>query len=669
MAGIDPTPSVRIRNVIFVGHGGTGKTTLAEALLAAGGVGDGRGGILDHEPEERDRTHSLSLGVASLTWQGHKINLLDTPGSPEAIGDAFPALRAADLAVFVVDATVGVQAQHDQVWAACDEIGLPRLVVLNKLDKENAAYQRDIDVLRERYGKSMAPVHMPIGVEREFTGIIDLLHFTAVEMVDGKRVSGDVPAERREQAERNREFLVEAIVENDDGLLERYLEGEVPEPKELAECFAAGIASCGFFPVLCSSAELGIGVHLLADFIVEEGPAPDAGDGPTALYVPKTLSDPYVGHINVLRVLSGTLRQDDHLTVRRTGADVRLHQLFTLCGKEQTPVTEAPAGDICAVAKLDGVTTGDVLHAKDSPVEVEPVAPPEAYHRVGLRAASAGDEDKMSTALARLVEEDPSLRVDRDAETGQLVLRSYGPGHVDVALTRLRRKFGVHVEQVPVRIAYRETLRGPGRGLGRHVKQSGGHGQYGIAHIDVEPRGRGEGFEFEDAIVGGVIPNQFIPSVEKGVREAMAHGVLAGYPVVDVKVKLFEGKHHSVDSSQVAFEVAGSLAFRDAAQQAGMVLLEPYQEVAVTVPDELTGDVMGDLSSRRGRIQGTEPSPTPGRTVVRATVPEAELLHYTAELRSLSSGAGTVSMRYSHHDEVPENAARKVIAAATEEKS
>ncbi|HUH08774.1 MAG TPA: elongation factor G [Egibacteraceae bacterium] len=677
MAGNDPTPTARIRNVVLLGHGGAGKTALAEALLSIGGAGDGRGGTFDHEPEEKERGHSLGLAMGSLRWQGHKINLLDAPGMPDSIGDAYPALRAADVAIFVVDATAGVQAQHEQLWAACDDLGLPRLVFLNKLERDGAAFQPHVDALRERYGKAVAPAHMPIGVRAEFTGVIDLLHFTAVELIDGKRVEEDVPESRREQAERNRELLVEAIVENDDQLLERYLEGEVPDPKELGEVFAHGIAECGFYPLLCGSAQMGIGVQLLADFLIEECPSPAAGesadgaeralDGPVALYVAKTLSDPYVGRINILRVLSGRLQQDANVVVHRSGSQVRLHQLFTLQGKEQTPLTAAEAGDICGVAKLDDVLTGDVLHVKEAPFHFEPIPLPEPYHRVALEPQAAGDEDKLSTALARLVEEDPSLLVERDPETHQLVLRAYGPTHVDVTLARLERKFGVHVQQMPLRMTYRETLRGPGTGLGRHVKQSGGHGQYGIAHIEVEPLLRGDGFEFENKIVGGVIPHQWIPSVEKGVREAMAHGVLAGYPVVDVRVRLVDGKHHSVDSSDMAFQVAGSLAFRDAAEKAGVALLEPVMEVAVIVPDDLTGDVMGDLSSRRGRIQGTEQS-SPGRTTISALVPEAELLTYVAELRSLSSGAGAVTMTYHHHEELPDNIAKKVVAAAAEER-
>ena len=660
MAGIDPSP--RVRNVVLVGHGGTGKTTLAEALLRLREA-DARGGVFDYEPEELERGHSLSVAVASFQWREHTINILDTPGTADAIGDAYPALSAADLAVFVVDAAAGVQAQHDDLWQACDELGLPRVVFLNKLDKERAAYQPVVDALRTRYGKPLAPVHMPVGLERDFTAVIDLLHDEAVSKVDGRRVRGPVPQERREQADHNRQSLVEAIVENDDALLERYLDGETPAPDQLANCFASGIASQGFFPVLCGSARADIGVKLLADFIVEEGPAPSPAQQGVALYVAKTITDPYVGHINIVRNLGEPVRQDTRLRVARTGAEVRMHYLVRLHGKQQTPVDEVGPGMICAVGKLEDVLTGDLL-TDGTDVKLEIVEPPPGYYRVAVQAASSGDDDKLSTALTRLTEEDPSLRVEREAETGQIVLRAYGPTHVDLTLARLERKFGVHVERVPLRLAYRETLRSRATGLGRHVKQSGGHGQYGVCEIEVEPLGRGEGFRFTDDISGGVIPHTFIPSVEKGVREAMARGVLAGYPVVDVGVRLFDGKHHSVDSSQVAFEVAGALAFRDAAAKAGLILLEPMLEIEVTIPDEQTGTVMGDLSSRRGRISGTEQAAAPGHSTVRATVPEGELLTYAGELRSLTSGAGKVVMRYSHHGEVPEQVAKQLTAPA-----
>ena len=659
MGGNSPTPTDRIRNVLLVGHGGTGKTTLAEALLATAGT-DVRGGLFDFEPEEREKHHSMSLAVASMEWRGHTINLVDCPGGCDYLGDVFPALRAADLALFVVDASTGVQAQHDQLWGACDTLGIPRLVFVNKMDRDNAAYQAVLEALRERAGKAVAPVFMPLGAERDFAGVIDLLHFTAVQKIDGQRVESEIPFEVEEQARRNRDALVEAIVEVDDGLLARYLDGDIPEPKELAECFAHGIASRQFFPVLCGSATEQIGVRLLADFIVDECPAPSgSGDAPLALTVMKTLSDPFVGRINVLKVLSGRLAQDAHARNTRTGADLRLHQLFHLRGKEQIPAAEACAGDIVAIAKLDDVRTGDLLTDPGVEIRVAELPPPQPFHRVAVEPVSAGDDDKLSAALTKVCDEDPSLQVQRDEETRQLVLCGYGPGHIELTLARLQRKFGVAVRQVPLRLRYRETLRGPARGVGRHVKQSGGHGQYGVCTIEMEPLERGVGEEFENRIVGGVIPGTYIPSVEKGVRDAMAQGVLAGYPVVDVRVRLIDGKTHSVDSSDMAFQAAGALAFRDAAEQAGMCLLEPVMELEIEVPDGLTGDVMGDVSARRGRIMGTE-SAGPGRSLVRAHVPEAELSNYVAELRSLTSGAGSVTMRYDHHAEAPDAVVRKL---------
>ncbi len=662
-------PTGRVRNVVLLGSGGTGKTTLAEAMLHHGGAAHGRAAVFDSEPDEVERGHSLSTATASFEWRGHRINLIDTPGAPDFVGDAYPAIAAADVAVFVIDAVEGVEAIHEQLWQVCEEQGLPRLVFLNKLDKERAGYQRNIDALRERYGKPMAPVHMPMGVEQDFGGVIDLLHFTAVAHRDGERVEEEVPEERREQAERNRTSLIEAIVEIDDELLMAYLEGETPDAKQLGECFGRGVRDCAFFPVLCGSATLGIGVQLLADFIVEECPSLDERrdvTGPTSALVFKTLSDPYVGHINLMRVMSGTLRADDTLEVARSGDKVRLHQLFSLQGAEQTPMPVAQAGDLVAVAKVDGLLTGDLLLAPGATLDVEVPRAPEGTHRVAIEADSSKDEDKLSTALHRLQEEDPALGVTHDDQTRQLVLTGNGPSHIAVAMARLERKFGVSVHEVPLRLRYLETITKTAQGLGRHVKQTGGAGQYGIAWVELSPLPRGAGFEFEDAIVGGVIPREYIPSVEKGVRAAMERGVLAGYPVVDVKCKLYDGKHHSTDSKPVAFEAAGSLAFRAAAEQAGMILLEPILDVRVTVPDSMTGDVMGDISARRGRIEGTHAAGV-GRTEVRAKVPEAEMLTYTGDLRSITSGQGTVVMTYDHHAECPPNVAKKVIEAARAE--
>jgi elongation factor G len=668
-AATGAVPTERIRNLLVVGHTGTGKSTVVEALLAlAGHPAHGEGcPTVDHEPEERDRGHSLSLALASLTHGGHKLNLIDTPGGAEVLGDVYPALLAADAALFVVDATVGVQPQHEELWRACEDRGLPRVVFLNKLDLERAQYQANVDDLRERYGKPLAPVHMPLGIHDEFDGVIDLLHMDAVEVHDGERIHEPIPEQRREQAEANREALIEAVVENDDDLLERYLEGEVPSLEQVAELFAHGVAECGFFPVLCGSASQGIGIDLLLQFIVEECPSPAEAahplphDGPTVCYVAKTFSDQYVGRINVLRVLSGQLELDDELVVERTGAKQRLHQLFSLRGREQLPVSGAAAGDLVAVAKLDDVETGDVLTADAQPIELDVPRPPEGFHRVVLRPRSVADDDKLSTAVARLRQEDPSILLELDPEAHTRVLTFQGPSHVDVTLDRLTRKHGVQVDVEPAPIAFQESIRMAATGLGRHVKQSGGHGQFGVASIELRPLPRGEGFAFEDAIVGGAIPGQFISSVEKGVLEAMRSGPLGGHPVVDVAVKLVDGKFHSVDSSDAAFQMAGILAFRAAVAEANPVLLEPIVSLWLTVPDELTGGVMSDLASRRGRILGTAAA-GPGRARVQAHVPEVELANFAAEFRALTSGRGEVSRRYDHHEEVPDDVAKRLLA-------
>lgn len=660
---MDAHPEVdtpRIRTAVLVGATGAGKTTLAEAVLAAGGERV-RDGILDSDPEEVERGHSLSLAVGSVLWRDHRINLLDTPGAADAVGDAYPALHAADVAVFVVDAVDGWQAVHDELWGACADLSLPRIVVLNGLDRDRAGYQRHVDVLRERYGKPLAPVHMPIGVERAFDGVIDLLHVTAVRRVyddPGRRsVEVEVPEERREQVAQNREALVEAIVEVDDDLLARYLDGQVPSADELAACFADGIARCTFFPLLCTSATLDIGARLLADFLVEECPSADVlrdVDGPPSALVFKTRSDPFVGHVSVLSVRSGRVRGDEGVDNLRTGRSVRLHRLFALQGDQQIPVTGASAGDVVAAAKLDDVRTGDVLAAEGARAEPVDLAIPPGYHRAAIAARSSRDEDKLPGALQRLLEEDPSLQVETDPVSGQLVLIGYGPGHIQTALGRLARRFGVEVVEVPLQLHYLETITQTATGLGRHVKQTGGSGQYGIVQIELSPLPRGGGFSFVDETVGGVIPRQYIGSVEKGIRSAMERGVVAGYPCVDVAVRLVDGKSHRVDSSQVAFEMAGALAFQDAAAKAEPVLLEPIVRVEVTIPDAHTGDVMGDLASRRSRIEGTRPA-RPGWTVVAALAPEAELLGYVGDLRGLTQGQGTVTVTHDHHAPVPEH--------------
>lgn len=659
----------QIRNVIVVGHTGTGKSTLVEGMLRRAthqGQRDSSHPIVDFTEEEQSRGHSLQVATVSFEFDGCRFNVIDTPGGAEAIGDTLPALAGADTAVFVVDASVGVQPQHDQIWRECERLGMPRIVFLNKLDLERAQYQSNIDALRERYGKPLAPVHMPLGIHEEFDGVIDLLHFNAVEFHDGQRIEEDVPEERVEQARSNRDFLIEAVVENDDEMLERYLEGEVPDTKELAELFAHGVAECGFFPVLCGSVEQDIGIELLMHFLVEECPSPAEShlqiptDGSTTAICFKTLSDQYLGRINLLRLVSGNFAADDTLVNVRTSDSLRLHQVFRMIGKEQEPVGSLHAGDVFAVAKLDDIRTGDVLTADGSALDVTIPEPPFGHHRVVLHPKTASDDDKLSTALQRLLDEDPSIHTERDEERGLLICSFLGQSHVDVTIDRMQRLFGVGVTAEPAPVAFRETIQGKAAGIGKHVKQSGGHGQYGIAHIEVAPLGRGDGFAFKDEIVGGAIPNSYIPSVEKGVIEAMKKGPLGGFPIVDIEVRLVDGKYHSVDSSDAAFQMAGMLALRDAMANTSAVLLEPILDVDVVVPDDMTGTIMSDLSARRGRIQGSD-ALSGGRTAVHAQVPEIEALSIITELRALTSGHAEVAMRYHHHEEVPAQISKRLL--------
>ncbi len=669
--------SADIRNVLLLGHTGTGKSTLAEAMLAAADPerGAGRGDrpqVLDFTPEEADRGHSLSLTTATMVVDGCRINVLDAPGAAEATGDAHPALGVADCAVFVVDAAVGLQPQHTHLWGAAAARGLPRMLFLNKLDLDRASYQDNVDALREVYGDALAPVQMPMGVGEGLTGVIDLLHFEAVRLRDGRRVHEEIPGTRREQAERNRLVLVEALVENDDDLLADYLEGRDPTVDELAELFGRGIVAQGFFPLLCGSARTGVGVELLLDFLVEEGPSPLArSDGavpvdpaaPTAAIVFKTRSDRYLGRINLCKVLSGRLEADDPLTCVRTGTEHRIHQLFRLTGDEQEPVGAVPAGDIVAVAKLEDVVTGDLLclpEAAEVLPELSLPQPPEGYHRVTLEPVGSADDGRLSTAVARLREEDPSVQAPSDDDAGGLVLGFYGPQHVAVTIDRLADRHGVEVRAEPAPVPFRETIRSGAPGIGKHIKQSGGHGQYGVAQIELSSLPRGSGVEFEDVVSGGAIPSQFIGSVEAGVREALGEGPLGGFPVVDVHVRLVDGKHHTVDSSDAAFRMAGILAVRDALEASSSVLLEPVMEVDVAVPDDLVGTLMSDLSARRGRILGTDAAGS-GRAMIHAEVPEVELTTFTTELRSLTSGRAAMAMRRSHHQEVAGGAAGRLL--------
>lgn len=668
----------KIRNVALVGHGGAGKTTLTEALLHRSGA-IGRPGrvedgstVTDFEPEEQKRGLSASVGLAPLEWDGHKINVLDCPGYADFAPDAIAALRVADLAVFVVSAVEGVEVQTENMWRAAAALGLPRLIFVNKLDRERASFERTLQQLQDSFGAGIAPLELPIGEESGFRGVADLLSDTAITYEAGRSTTGPIPDEMAVREHSVHDALVEGIVVADDELMERYLEGEIPTVEQLEKTLAHGVASAQVFPVLCGSAARQVAVDRLAAFVCEIGPSPldrpavrvVAGDGsaeiepdpsgPPLAVVWKTVVDRHIGRISLFKMISGSLRGDEVLVNSRTHAEERMHALFTLRGREQVPVDGLTVGDIGAVAKLTDVVTGDTLAPKGTPVVLETPAPPDPALLVGIRPRSKGDEDKLMTALHRLQEEDPVLQVRRDDETHQTLLGGSGETHLAIVTERLARKYGVEVETEPVVVPYRETITAGAEAEGKYKKQTGGHGQFGVATIKVAPAGRGAGFEFVDQIVGGAIPRQFIPAVQKGIEEAMAGGGIHGWPVVDVSVTLVDGKYHSVDSSEMSFKMAGSLAFREAMEKAGPILLEPISRLEVTVPSVYQGDVMGDLNGRRGRVQGSETAED-GESVVTALVPTSEILRYAIDLRSMTGGRGRFRSAHDHYDTLPQH--------------
>jgi elongation factor G len=676
-----------IRNVALVGHHGAGKTTLAEALLVATGTIARQGSIergntvCDTDPESISRHLSVGLALAPFFLDGVKVNVIDTPGYPDFDADLHTALRTADLAVVVVSATDGVGAQTEEAWAAAAAMNLPRVVVIDKLDRERADFDAVLEEIRAAFGAGVAPVELPVGREAGFRGVIDLLDDRATLYdlpADGARfgpvlgVEGPIPDELAVSEHQIHEQLVEGIVVGDDDLMTRYLDGETISRLELEASLAGGVAAAAVFPVLCASGATGVGVDRLARLLVELCPSPDqrppvhiraggrdmdvacdAGGRPLAVIV-KTLPDLHAGRLSVGKVLSGTLHRDIVLSNPRTRGDERLHTLGMLRGRELIPVEEVVAGDLFAVPRLAGTCTGDTLAPKDMPVAVDwPSAPP-ATLAVAVRPASRLDDDKLMAGLHRLCEEDEALSVRRVDEAHQTVLGVAGDVHLAVTLGRLQRRFGVTVESEEVAVAYRETISRPAAAEGKHKKQSGGHGQFAICHVQIEPRDRGDGFAFVDAVVGGAIPRQYIPAVERGALEAMAGGGPYGYPVVDVAVTVDDGRHHPVDSSELAFKTAGSLAFRQAMADAGSVLLEPISLVEVSVPTSRQGEVLGDLTARRGRIVGTE-ADGDGRQRLRALVPEAELVRYAVDLRALTAGRGRFSVSHDHYDVVPEH--------------
>ncbi len=677
-----------IRNIVLVGHGGSGKTSLAESLLFLSGattrlgkVSEGNT-VCDFDEEEIRKGISISTALAPIEWGDCKINVLDAPGYADFISDMRAAMRAADLAVFVVSAVEGVEVQTEVAWRYADELQLPRVVLVNKVDRENSSFRNTLDQMRELFGMGIAPISLPLGREHDFKGVISVIDTCAFEYDEsGKSKEVPIPEDRQARVDEVRTALLDSVAETNDELLERYLEGGEISREEIVHALHDGIDRATFFPVMVGSATKLIGVDRLADIIVAAGPSPldrppvegtngeareAKPDAPLSAFVFKTMTDPYVGRVSYFRVVSGVLKGDTTLHNSTQNVDERVGHLFTMRGKTQEPVQELVAGDIGAAAKLAHTVTGDTIADKANPVVLPPIEPPEPLLPKAIVPKTKGDEDKLMIGLHKLIEEDPALRLERNDETHQTILWGMGDAHLDVTMERLKRKFGVEVGEEPFKVPYRSTLKGKADALGRHVKQSGGHGQYGICNVRVEPLPRGEGFVFDDKIFGGSIPSQFIPSVEKGIRAAMEKGAGTGFPMIDVRVELYDGKYHTVDSSDMAFQTAGSLAMRDAIDKAGVTLLEPIWALDVMVPEEFTGDIMGDLQKRRGIPEGID-TVGGGRQIVKAKVPFGEVTHYATDLRSMTGGKGTFSWSFSHYQEVPGDVAKKILEATKEE--
>ncbi len=671
----------KIRNVAVVGHRGTGKTSLVEALLFQAGATNRLGTVesgstvSDWDDDEQRRQMSLSASIAHLEWQGRNINLIDTPGDAGFQGDAIAALRVVEGALFTVSAVMGVEVQTSRHWQRAEEAGLSRVIFVNMLDRERADFFRVLDALQTQLSEKCVAVHIPIGAEHELTGIVDLLHMQAYMDPKGERESGptEIPSELQAEVDEYREKLLDSVVETDEGLMERYLDGQELSADEVAKALKEAVTRGEVFPVACGVASKNLGTTAVLDLLVEGVPSPAKKGAPisvdgagTAAFVFKTIADPFAGRINVFRVLNGTLAGDSTIVNARSHGKERLGQVMRVQGKDHTQVPDLGEGDIGAVAKLKETQTGDVLLDAERQVELPEIGFPEPVMSFAVTPKSKGDEEKMAAGLRRLSEEDPTIQLQRDPQTGEQLLRGLSQIHVEVAVDRLKNRFNVEVDLHQPRVPYLETIRKESRAQGRYKKQTGGRGQFGDAHIVLEPLDGHQGYEFVDKIVGGVIPQSFRPAVDKGIQEAMQHGELAGAPVQGVRVLLVDGSHHSVDSSEMAFKIAGSMAFKTAYEKADPVLLEPIMEVEVTTPDEAVGAVNGDLNSRRGRLQGMEPRG--GMTTIKAEVPMAEILTYSQALTSMTGGRGDYHMHFLRYEEVPSHIAQKVIDEAKKEK-
>jgi len=674
-----PEPA-KIRNVAVVGHRGTGKTSLLEALLfqsaAVNRLGTVEAGttISDSDEDEHKRQLSISMALTHASWQGRKLNLIDVPGDPSFQGDLRAAAHVVEGALVTVSGVMGVEVGTSRAWRLAAELGLARVVFVNMLDRERADFFRTLEQLRSQLSPQCVAVHIPIGSEHELTGIVDVLHMCAYSSPEGDKEGepGPIPDDMAELTAEYREKLLDSVVETDEGLMERYLDGQELGAEEVAAALKTAVTNGEVFPVACGVATKNLGTHALLDLLVEGIPSPakkgspiDVDGAATALFVFKTVADPFAGRINLFRVLKGTITAETTLVNLRAKGKERLGSLLELQGKEHKPALDFGEGDIGSVAKLKEAQTGDLLVDKEVEIEVPEFGFPEPVMSFAITPKAKGDEEKVATAIRRLAEEDPTLRLRRDQQTGEEILSGMSQMHVEVALERAKRRFGVDIELHPPRVPYRETIRREARAHGRYKKQTGGRGQFGDCHIVVSPMEEGD-YEFEDKIVGGVIPQSFRPAVNKGIQEAMHHGELAGAPVQGVRVQLVDGSYHNVDSSEMAFKIAGSMAWKDAYMNAEPVLLEPIMELEASVPDDVVGAVNGDLNSRRGRLQGMEP--LDGMTTIRAEVPMAELLTYSQSLTSMTGGRGDYSMHFLRYEEVPAHVAQKIIEETRRER-
>lgn len=673
-----------IRNIAVLSHDGAGKTALVESMLlmckGVDAVGRGKDNkhILDFEPEEITRNVTIQLGMAPCEWNGYKLNFIDTPGYSEFCGEISEALRAADGLMLVVSAESGIQVDTIRAWQYGKSLHLPRLIYVNKMDMENADFFGSLERMKELFGKSVMPLQVPIGEGVNFRGIIDVPTQKAYEWVDGERQECDIPAELQDKVAEVLDMCMEAAAEGSDELLEKYLEGEPLSTEEMYEGLYQGMINGRVCPVLCGSAVSHIGSRLLLDCLIKYMPDTtksineavnvDSGeellvnyDDPFSAFVFKTTLDPFAGKLSYARIISGQATEGMSFYNTTNESEDKISKMFTLIGKQQVPLTSASAGDIIVIPKLDDVRTGDTLASKEFPVKYPAIAFPSSLYTVCVSAENKGDEEKLGAALNKIAEEDPTCVVRKDVESGQLQLSTMGEVHLDHILNKMERKYGAKAILSKVYIPYRETVRGKSTAEGKHKKQSGGHGQYGHVVIDLEPATNGEAFEFVDAIVGGAIPRQFIPAVEKGAVETLAKGVIAGYPLINIKMTLKDGSFHSVDSSEMAFKVAASLALKKGIPEAQPVLLEPIYAVDVMVPEAYMGDIIGDISSKRGRVLGMEPGED-GITTVKARVPYSEMLEYGVQLRAMTQGRGSFDMVFDAYEEVPAKLAENIIA-------